>query len=184
VVVRDRPAPAVHALRTRPAFDVELEWWFNRAESDMGVQSTFEQSIVPRRQRRDDPIPEAATHAATAYRQIRGWLLAIPDRDAGVLQAAYESRPWPPRLYDDLGRLTGVVVRLACALDAWPEDRRMQQALEQARAELLAHDFARYRGLAFGPVVRLRRRAEKRFVRAHHAYALVRGPGPCLVSAS
>jgi hypothetical protein len=182
--LRTKPSPGVHALRTKPAFDMELEWFFNRAECDMGLRSTFEATLGARCPRPGAPTPEETVEAARAYRTIRRWLLAIDDRDAGVLQAAYEVRPWPLHLYDELGRLTGVVVRLACALGTWPEDRRAQQAMEMARAEVLAAECFQCRGTSFSPIVRLRREAEKRFARASHAYAVVRGKGPCAVRAS
>jgi hypothetical protein len=181
---RERPSLGVHALRTKPAFDVELEWFFNRAECDMGVRSTFEATLGARCPRARALSPDETVEPAHAYRTIRGWLRAIDDRDAGVLQAAYEVRPWPVHLYDDLGRLTGVVVRLACVVGAWPADRRAQQATEMARAEVLSSECFRHRGTSFSPLVRLRREAEKRFARASHAYAVVRGDGPCAVRAS
>lgn len=173
----------VQRLRTRPIVDRELEWFFNRAESDMGLRSNFASTVLV------DPddersTPEDAAEAAHAYRRIRGWLLALGDADAGVLQVAYEVRPWPRALYDELGRLTGVVVRLACALDPWPPNRDAQVLVEMARAEWLAKGAGSYRAYGVGPLVRLRREGELRFTRAHHGYNNVRGAGPCLVRAS
>src|ERR1019366_6706158 len=78
--------------------------------------------------------PEDFVEAAHAERLIRGWLRAIPSSEAGVLQAAYETRSWPRRLRDELGTLTGIVVRLACALDPWPEDRQSRELVEMVRA--------------------------------------------------
>ena len=150
----------------------------------MGLQSTFGETLGVRSPGASAPSPEENLGAAHAYRTIRGWLRAIDDSDAGVLQAAYEVRPWPMDLYDDLGRLTGIVVRLACDPTTWPADRRAQQAVEMARAEALADECLQWRGQSDGPIIPLRRRAEKRFVQAHHAYAAVRGDGPCVVRAS
>jgi hypothetical protein len=150
----------------------------------MGVRSTFEATLGTRCPREAAPSPEETVEAAHAYRTVRRWLQAIDDRDAGVLQAAYESRPWPVHLYDDLGRLTGVVVRLACVVGAWPADRRAQQAMEMARAEVLSSECFRCRGTSERPLVRLRHEAEKRFARARHAYAVARDVGPCIVRAS
>lgn len=181
---RDGRAPAIHTLRTRPRYAVELEWFFNRAEGDMGMRSTFELSLGVRRPGMEAPSPEETVGRAHAYRTIRGWLRAIDDRDAGVLQAAYEARPWPVDLYDDLGRLTGIVVRLACDAGHWPADRRAQQAVEMARAEVLAADCIQWRGMSTSPLLPLRREAERRFTRAHHAYARVRGEAPCAVRVS
>jgi hypothetical protein len=98
-----------------------------------------------------------------------------------VLQVAYEVRPWPVDLYDELGRLTGIVVRLACDSGSWPAERRAQQAAEMARAEALAIECVEWRGQSLGPIAPLRQRAEKRFARAHHAYAHARGEAPCAV---
>ena len=171
------PVTAVHALRAVPVVDTELEWFFNRVECDMGIRSNFQRSVG---RPGDEPSPESAAEAAHSYRLIRRWLLSIPDAHAGVLQAAYVIRPWPPRLYDDLGRLTGIVVRLACALDPWPADTRSREVIEAARAEWLAIECERCRGFVFSPVVRLRRDAEKRFALARHAYAGARGNGPAV----
>jgi hypothetical protein len=179
-----KPTLGVHALRTRPVVDRELEWFFNRAECEMGVRSNFMSVLEGAHSGETVPTPEEAATAAHGYRRIRGWLGAIPDSDAGVLQAAYEIRPWPSALYDELGRLTGIVVRLACALDPWPPDRRSQELVETARAGWLESECGPYRRYGVGPLVRLRREAEKRFAQAHHAYCVVRGEGPCLDGAS
>ena len=64
------------------------------------------------------------------YWLIRKRLLGLSDHDAGVLMAAYAPRPWPPGLRDELGRLTGVVVRLASAGAGWPSGRPAQDVLE------------------------------------------------------
>jgi hypothetical protein len=180
----DKPVFGVHMLRTRPMVDRELEWFFNRAECDMGIRSTFEATLGARCPQPEAPSPEETVEAAHAYRTIRGWLRAIDDRDAGVLQVAYEIRPWPGALYDELGRLTGVVVRLACALDPWPADRRSQELIEMARAGWLESECEPYRRYGVGPLARLRREGEKRFAQAHHAYSVARGNGASLVGGS
>ncbi len=174
----------VHVSRSRPVVDRELEWFFNRAECDMGLRSNFLPGLWNLHPDAEVLTPEDAAEAAHAYRRIRSWLLGIPDSDAGVLLAAYEIRPWPRALDDELGRLTGVVVRLACALDVWPSDRKSQELVEMARAGWLAAESARYRRYGVGPLGRLRREGEKRFAHAHHAYCVVRGEGPCALGAS
>jgi hypothetical protein len=165
--------PFVHQLRPLPSVDEELDFFFNRAECEMGLSSNFEQALGPRSTaaRRS---PEDAAEAAHRYRRIRTWLKAIADSDAGVLQAAYELRDWPVALFDQLGRLTGIVVRMACALDSMHADRRLQQLIEMARARWLVSSGAPLRQNA--SLARLRREAEVRFVRALHAYNTVRGP--------
>jgi hypothetical protein len=176
----ERTVKRVDGLRQKPASDAELEWFFNEAECDMGIRSNFTRMLGPLLVAQDHPSPEDAAEAAHVYRRIRSWLRAISDGDAGVLQAAYEVQPWPERLRGELGRLTGVVVRLACALDPWPYDRRSQQIVEQARALWLT---TQCRGpvWSFSPIFKLRRAAELRFAQAHHAYGAARGSAPCLV---
>ena len=159
--------PSIHDLRPARAVEEELEWFFNTAESDMGAQSNF-MAMIGRATPRS---PEDAVEACRRYRRIRAWLKAIVDSDAGVLQAAYELRDWPVVLQDKLGRLTGVVVRLACALDRWPDPRAAQQAREMIRATWLAADCS-----VLNPTFsRLRGAAQVRFARAHLAYRTVRG---------
>jgi len=98
---------------------------------------------------------------------------AMADSDAGVLQAAYELRSWPVALFDELGRLTGIAVKMACALDLAHAERRTQGLIEMARAEWLLSSGTPIRQNA--SLARLRREAEIRFVRAQHAYRVVRG---------
>ncbi len=172
-IARPKATPFVADLRPRHAVDDELDWFFNRAECDMGNQSNYLAMLGRAGPGSAIPSPEAAVEAAHRARLVHRWLKAMDPADAGVLQCAYELRPWPIALYDALGRLTGVYVRLACALDSWPDDRASQQVVEMARAEwLAASGEIRPGGGAF---VTLRREAEVRFVRAHHAYGVVRG---------
>jgi hypothetical protein len=166
-----KPLPFVYQLRPLPSVDEELDWFFNRAECDMGVSSNFEQALGPKSPSAQRS-PEDAAEAAHRYRRIRTWLKAIADSDAGVLQAAYEVRDWPVALFDELGRLTGIVVRMACALDGMHYDRKLQQLIEMARAKWLASSGAPLRLNA--SLQRLRREAQTRFIRAHHAYSVVR----------
>ena len=174
------PAPAVHMLRPTPIVDTELDWFFNRAECDMGVRSNFHAVLSGQLAPSEGVTPEDAAEASHAQRRIRGWLLAIPNADAGVLQAAYEQRDWPGSLVDELGRITGVVVRIACALDPWPAEQAAQRMVEPARAHWLDSHCSKGRGRGFETLLRLRREGEVRFAKAHHAYAVVRGHGPCL----
>ena len=177
-------ARGVHLLRPTATVDAELDWFFNRAECDMGNRSNYEAVLGKYAATPRLPTPEDAAEASHAHRTIRGWLKAIADSDAGVLQAAYVMRPWPEKLYDELGRITGVVVRLACALDRWPEDRAGQERVEMARARWLESRCANGCGRSLAPLQKLRRDGEVRFARAHHAYAVVRGRRPCLARSS
>ena len=176
--------PGVHLLRPSAIVDSELDWFFNRAECDMGNQSNYEAVLGKYAGAPRLPTPEDAAEASHAQRTIRRWLKAIADSDAGVLQAAYVMRPWPEKLYDEFGRLTGVVVRLACAMGHWPEDHAGQELVEMARAEWLESHCAKGSGRSLAPLQTLRRDAEIRFARAHHAYAVARGSRPCLARSS
>jgi hypothetical protein len=171
-------AVAVRRLRAQPAAEIELEWFFNMAQADMGLRSNFELCLGVKAAAVHGS-PEDFLEAARTHTLIRGWLRAMPDSEAGVLQAAYETRLWPRRLWDELGTLTGVVVRLACALDPWPEDRRSQEVVEMVRAGWLAAEHEKHG--AEGTWATLRREGEVRFVRAMRAYGLVRGVRPCVV---
>jgi len=176
----------VHALRTRPEFDIELQWFWNRAEAEMGVRSDFESQLGVRAPHEGAPAPDEVVEAAHAYRRIRDWLGAMPHGQVAVLKAAYEAWPWPTALYDELGRLTGIAVRFACvyAGETCPEDESTKRRVLLARAAVLAVECGRYRACHLAPLVPLRRAAEKSFARASHAYAVVRGEGPCVVRAS
>lgn len=172
----------VHHLRVRPTSDLELEWFFNAVECDMGLRSNWYLALGPDCPTAVEGTPEDFVEAAHVERLIRGWLRALPDPEAGVLQAAYETRLWPRRLRDDLGTLTGVVVRLTCALDPWPDDPQSRSLVEMTRAGWLDSECEQYG--AASVLAELRRAAEVRFGRAIRAYESIRGMGPCLVRAS
>jgi hypothetical protein len=74
-------------------------------------------------------VPVHAVCQERIHRRIRRWVVRVDDHDAGVLQAAYASRAWPPGLRRELGKLTGIVVRLASAME-WPEETWEQDLLE------------------------------------------------------
>jgi hypothetical protein len=170
--MRARPVTSIRQLRPKVRVDDELDWFFNRAECDMGNQSNYLAMLGRHGPGSAIPSPEDAAEAAHRFRRIRGWLRGMDSSDAGVLQCAYELRAWPAVLWDQLGRLTGVVVRLACALDPLPDDRRALEVFEMARADWLAQ------GLRTGDdatLIRLRREAQARFARAHDAYGVLRG---------
>jgi hypothetical protein len=157
----------VYRLRATPAVDAELNGFFSVAESEMGHWRT----------------PEDHADAALAHRRILGWLRAMPNNEAGVLQATYESRDWPRAVRAEFGRLTGVAVRLTCSLEEWPEDRRSQEAMDMAKARDLEARCAARRTEA-RVLESLRRRAERRLAEALGVYLEVRGTGPRVVRAS
>jgi len=176
----------VHRLRRRPDFDVELEWVFNRAEAGMGIRSAFEAQLGARAPHAGAPAPDEVVEAAHAYRQIKRWLEKILPLHVSVLKAAYEAWPWPAALYDELGRLTGIAVRFACAYagETCPEDEQSLRRVLLTRAAVLSVECERYRAVHLAPLAPLRREAEKCFAHAQHAYAQARGKGPCVVRSS
>ena len=85
-----------------------------------------------------------------------------------------------PAMSGATGEAVGVATNIACALDRWPEDRTAQRVIETARAHWLESYCSKGRGRGFETLLNLRREGEVRFARAHYAYAVVRGRGPCL----
>ena len=128
---------AVSRTTSGPA-DQELEWFFTMAESDMGARSNFYQVL---------DIPESSMEdradASHAQRIMLRRFVEVGDHDAGVLKAAYMARPWPLALREELGRVTGVVVRLASADIGLPEDDKALDALERRTADWLNEALAR-----------------------------------------
>jgi len=115
--------------------DRELEWFFTLAESDMGDRSNYMESLVHVAPHLDgDTTMDDRAEAAHAQRTMLRWLRELDDFDAGALEAAYVARPWPLRLREELGRLTGVVVRLAVVKSGLPADAHRLATLEQRTA--------------------------------------------------
>jgi hypothetical protein len=81
-------------------------------------------------------VPEHEVCQEAVHRRIRRWVVAVGDHDAAVLQALCGPRAWPRALRDALGGLTGVVVRLACAVE-WPDETWEQDLLEMRVATRL-----------------------------------------------
>jgi hypothetical protein len=176
----DGPRPlAVRRLHAPPVADRELEWFFNAAEGDMGNRSNFCRAMGRNQLDADRGTPEDFAEAAHSYRSIRGWLKSIPDRDAGILQCAYEPRRWPRRLREDLGKLTGLVVRLTCACDPWPDDLKARELIEMTRAGWLESQPGEDRSDV--SIVKLRREAEVLFAHAIHGYDRARGARPSVL---
>jgi hypothetical protein len=115
-------------------------------------------------------------HAAgeRKHRVILSHLKSLSDVDAGVLQCAYAPRPWPALLAKELGRLTGIVVRLSCDRATWPAERGQQLARDAENAEKL-HAMLRTGGEVHRRVLRdLRLEAQGRFAHALGAYVSAR----------
>ena len=155
--------------------DEELEWFFTLEEASLGLRSNFEDSLMLQRHRRDRT--EAYVEAARTRRVIRERPLRMGDPDAGVLQTAYAPRPWPGALRHELGRLAGVVVRLATAKVGLINDhdlKRVEEHVAHALVERRKQD---------GPeeIARLRETAARYFDHAYGAYRQQRGTTDNLV---
>jgi hypothetical protein len=164
---------SIGQLRPSEKVDRELDWFFNRAECDMGNQSNYLGMLGRHGPGSAMPSPEDAAEAAHRARRINDCLTAMDSADAGVLRCAYELRDWPVPLWDALGRLTGVVVRLACALDRVPDTRHELQFLERARASWLTEVCSC--APTDSTLLRLKFEAQARFARAHREYSRLRG---------
>jgi hypothetical protein len=172
----------LYRLRATPAVDGELYWFFNLAESEMGPESNFDRLLSAVSAERQWHTTEDQAEATHAHRRILGWLRAMPNHQAGVLQATYEPRDWPLAVRAEFGRLSGVAVRLTCPRDEWPEDRRSQEAMDMTRArDLEARCIGQGTDVMF--LERLRKEADLRLEGAFGAYLKVRGTGPCIVRA-
>jgi len=168
-----KQSPCVHDLRPSRAVDQELEWFFNSVESDMGLRSNFLASLGREGPGSHAPSPDEAVDASHAQRRIRVMLGVLEETHVEVLRCAYTQRDWPVVLWDQYGRLTGIVVRLACAHETVPEGQHAQDLFEMNHASWLASEIHRS---AIDPMfVRLRTDAQGRFARATSAYARVRG---------
>jgi hypothetical protein len=155
-------------FQPRGPADVELDWFFNLAECDMGDRSNYFAMLG----RQEPDTMEDRAEACHARRLIRRRLLNLGSHDAGVLQVAYAARPWSIELRDELGRATGVVVRLAAAEVGLPDDDTELDVLERRTAQWLSEALART-----GPAAleRLHPRALGLLKRAFRAYVRQRG---------
>ncbi len=162
----------------RGSADKELEWFFTMAECDIAPRSTFDASLVrviPNESGdASEHIMEQRVEASHAQRTLLRWIQEVGNHDAGVLKVAYMARPWPLELREELGRLTGVVVRLGAAEVGLPDDDRELDTLEQRTATRLNDALACGAPLA-NHVERLRHKARPLLQRAFLAYVRERG---------
>jgi hypothetical protein len=137
------------------AADEELHWFFNEAESEVDVPSSFCALLagVPQDSLESMEDRAEALHAAG---KIRTRLEALSVTDARMLESLYRERPWPWRVERVLGVLAGPVDALA----VFP-------------VEYLVTDRA-----ALAP---WRREAERCCRMAIAAYERARGTGPSVV---
>jgi hypothetical protein len=167
--------------RLRRDARAEVEWYFQLAETEMSPPSNFGAMVASVSPGGTWRTPEDQAEAATAHRRIRRWLYAMPNHEAGVLQAAYELRPWPRAVRARFGDLAGIAVRLMSALGDWPEDRRLQEVMDAGRARELSLCCADPAGGAFF-VKGLKASAQTRLDTALASYIGVRGTGLCVVA--
>jgi len=171
--VASSPAPTLAQLAPDAAVDEELRWFFQAEDGDF-APSNFGRMLSSVTEDGEWRTPEDHARAARRHRVIRSHLKSIPDSDAGVLQCAYAPRPWPVALAKELGRLTGIVVRLSCDRETWPEERCRQLALDAENADAL-HLMLRVGGDENRSVLRdLRREAQGRFAHALGEYVSAR----------
>jgi hypothetical protein len=147
-----RPAAGEQHASLASVADEELRWFFS--------------------------VPVDITGGSRVYRQIRRWLLAIPERDAGVLKAAYTPGPWPDGLGAALGRLTGILVRLVSAEAGWPEQSWDRDLLEARTAKHLEASRAK---VGSGVLAPYREQAIELLKTARNSYLRERGVEPCAV---
>jgi hypothetical protein len=170
-----------HKLRTDSLLIEELEWFFTQAESDIGLHSNFG-PLMDRAQSGSsggsDHSVESQMEAAHAEGIIRRHLHAMPSHHAGVLLAAFEPRRWPAKLGKELGRLTGIAVRLTMASVGLAKDIENRREREEATARWLNQAVVREGALALTVV---RSQAQSLFATALRSYAKQRGTGSSLV---
>lgn len=173
-LLRD-PSPEPHYAEPCGPADEELEWFFTMEESSLGLRSNFEDALRIQRHRRDRS--DSFHVAARVRRIILERLRRMGDPDAGVLEAAYAPRPWPGPLLDELGRLTGVVVRLATR-KVGVLRARDRPRVEEEVARALVDSFKKEGG---AELACLREWAETYFDHAYGAYRQQRGTSANLV---
>jgi hypothetical protein len=167
------PAPTLAGLAPSPVIDDELRWFFHIEDGDTS-SSNYGRMLSPFTEDGEWRMLEEHAAAERKHRVILSHLKSLSDVDAGVLQCAYAPRPWPVRLAKELGRLTGIVVRLSCDRASWPDERSQQLAVDAENAEKV-HARLRAEGDGVRRVVRdLRREAEVRFARALGEYVSAR----------
>jgi len=122
------------ALRPLGVVEEELGWFFS-VDDGRRVRPYFDRPSA-RHLAGLLGVPVHAVSQERVHRRIRRWLVGIDEHHAGVLQAAYGPRAWPPALRGDLGSFTGIVVRLASAME-WPGETWEQDLLEMRVATRL-----------------------------------------------
>ena len=125
---------SAEAFASPPVVDREPRWFFSHSRRIRLTGRASKKATVEV----DFPLPESTdADDEDAYRTIRRRLLAIADYDAGVLKSAYTPKPWPHALRKKLGRLTGLVVRIASVELGWLERSWERDDIESRVAKQL-----------------------------------------------
>jgi hypothetical protein len=168
------PVPTLARLAPSQVIDEELRWFFVAEDGDFVSSSNFGRMLSSVAEDGEWRTPDDHMRAAQKHRVIRSHLKAIPDSDAGVLQCAYAPQAWPIRLAKELGRLTGIVVRLSCDPHTWPNVRGEQLAVDAQNAEMLYAMLRAGGDKNLRAIRQLRRDAQVRFTHALRAYTAAR----------
>jgi hypothetical protein len=94
------------SLRPSPNVEGDLEWYFQRAESELGIHSSFENMANQLRKgggrtQRTSPEPEfdeRRWEAISRMRRIHAAILQLEHPIQRTLAAAYEPRSWGPEV--------------------------------------------------------------------------------------
>jgi hypothetical protein len=154
----------------------ELRWFFNEAESEVGVPSSFA-GLLGGASPASLEATERRAEALHAARKIGERLQAVSVTDVRMLEALYTERPWPRALVRALGVLASPVAALVVVrtehLRALVAARTQAKTLAAWLEELLAADRD-----ALAP---WRPEAELACAMAVAAYERARGKGPSVV---
>jgi hypothetical protein len=177
-----RTPTALFKLHAHPVVEEELDWFFTRAESEMGVSSNFAPlaamaltGIVGSKADPADMLAESRVAAAHAEGQIRRRLDLLPVHLQGVLYTAFEPRGWPKEVLSHFGRGAGIAVRTVAARRAFQRATRKKKLHVDGVAAWLAGAIGRHE---HSTVTAVKLEAEGILAPALHAYAGVRGNAP------
>jgi hypothetical protein len=109
---RSTPVPAKDVrfghVALNPVTHAELRWFFNDAESEVDMPSSFG-AIAGAGSPTSGEAVERRAEAVHAAGKISQWLKAIPVGHALLLQGLFTEREWPSPVARALGHLAGAV---------------------------------------------------------------------------
>lgn len=142
------------SLRPDPVTLTELEWFFTRAESDLGLRSNF---LTGDTHGGDggDVLVEARRLAAVARERVcHAAFRRLRPGTQRTLADAFRPRQWPPQVQEAFGWLAGVVYRLPAAVEAYEARKVPSDTLEQVASQRAGARLCAFRAQAMGLVVR------------------------------